>query len=190
MLRETRGLFGLASSHPALLRSLRREASGGPGDEAEQQEARAVEAAVEIGRRLAGAAVDRSDPLRNLEALAAYLALRHFRRDQEVVGALYLDGKGRWLAEEPVFLGTLHRTRFEPRQFLAHALVLAGEEATPIGIVLFHTHPSEDPTPSREDVQYTRRMAVACEAVGVELVDHLVLGSPRRWVSMRRREVW
>jgi DNA repair protein RadC len=150
-----------------------------------------VEAAVEIGRRLARAEVPRHDPMSDPAHLAAYLALRHARRDQEVVGAVYLDGAGRWLAEEVLVLGTLHRTRFEPRQVLAHALALA-EEATdgagPVGIVLFHTHPSGDPTPSPEDETYTHLLATACQAVGVTLVDHLVLGSPRRWVSMLRGE--
>lgn len=47
-----------------------------------------------------------------------------------------------------------------------------------------------DPQPSGEDVAFTRRLAVASEAVGVKLIDHLILGSTHRWISLRERGVW
>jgi DNA repair protein RadC len=56
--------------------------------------------------------------------------------------------------------------------------------------VLFHTHPSGDPTPSGEDLLFTRRLADAGEVVGVRLVDHLVVGAGGRWCSLRERGAW
>ena len=58
------------------------------------------------------------------------------------------------------------------------------------GFVLFHTHPSGDPSPSAEDLAFTRRMAEAGDLIGVELLDHLILGSAGRWVSLGRRGAW
>ena len=58
------------------------------------------------------------------------------------------------------------------------------------GVVLFHTHPSGDPTPSYEDMQFTRRMAAAAAVVGVDLLDHLVLGATGLWVSLKRQGGW
>lgn len=55
------------------------------------------------------------------------------------------------------------------------------------GVVLLQSHPSGDPSPSLEDLSFTRRIAEACNAVGVELLDHLILGGTRRWVSLRER---
>ncbi len=43
-------------------------------------------------------------------------------------------------------------------------------------MILYHNHPSGDPTPSREDREFTRRLAAACESVGVRLLDHIVVG--------------
>jgi len=43
-------------------------------------------------------------------------------------------------------------------------------------VILYHNHPSGDPTPSREDREFTRRLASASEAVGVRLLDHIVVG--------------
>ena len=69
-------------------------------------------------------------------------------------------------------------TRLKPRLCLLRG---AG------GVVLFHTHPSGDPTPSYEDLQFTRRMVEAAAVVGVKLLDHLVLGATGQWVSLKRQ---
>jgi DNA repair protein RadC len=53
------------------------------------------------------------------------------------------------------------------------------------GVVIFHTHPSGDPTPSAEDLLFTQRMAQAAAVVGVELLDHFVLGAAGLWVSLK-----
>ena len=58
------------------------------------------------------------------------------------------------------------------------------------GIVLFHTHPGGDPTPSSEDLLFTRRLADAGEVLGVTLVDHLIVGHRGRWISLRERGAW
>lgn len=55
--------------------------------------------------------------------------------------------------------------------------------------MLFHTHPSGDPSPSAEDLAFTRRLAEAGEVVGVRMVDHLIVGTGGRWVSLRERGV-
>ncbi|HEY6146456.1 MAG TPA: JAB domain-containing protein, partial [Thermoanaerobaculia bacterium] len=44
------------------------------------------------------------------------------------------------------------------------------------GVILYHNHPSGDPAPSREDCEFTRRLAAAAESVGVRLLDHVVVG--------------
>jgi DNA repair protein RadC len=56
--------------------------------------------------------------------------------------------------------------------------------------LVFHTHPSGDPTPSDADLLFTKRMAYAATLVGVELVDHLVLGGIGRWVSIKAQGGW
>jgi DNA repair protein RadC len=101
------------------------------------------------------------------------------------MGALFLDTRNRLLAESEVYRGTLNRAAVEPRGLLKEALLRGAA-----GLVLFHTHPSGDPSPSAEDLAFTRRLAEAGELVGVRLVDHLILGSAGRWVSLRQRGAW
>ena len=177
---EGHGLGGL----PALalliehdLPSLRRK---GLGD----AKAATVLAAVELSRRLARAQIPQRRPLGDVTGIARYLNLRYARRDQEVMGAIYVDVRGRIIGEREHFVGALDRTSVEPRVVLKEALRLGATAAA-----IFHNHPSGDPEPSGEDLAFTRRLARGCSAVGIELVDHLILGGGGRWVSLRERGV-
>ncbi len=142
-------------------------------------------AAVEIGRRLARAELPERSPMTRPAAVARYLTLRYRRSDQEIMGALYLDSRHHLMAERELYRGTLNRAAVEPRAILKHALLIGAA-----AIVLFHTHPSGDPSPSAEDLAFTRRMADAAELLGLKLVDHLILGIGERWISLAERGAW
>jgi DNA repair protein RadC len=148
-------------------------------------QASALLAACEIACRLARQRIPARRPLSRPEEVARFLALRYRQRDQEIMGALFLDVRHRFLGEQEIFRGTLHRAAVEPREILKQCL-LRGAGC----VVLFHTHPSGDPTFSTEDVLFTRQMAAAAAVVGVELVDHLVLGAGGLWVSLQARGGW
>ena len=91
---------------------------------------------------------------------------------QERTGALYLNARNRLLRNDPeIYRGTLDRAVVEPREILRRALLTKAA-----GVILYHNHPSGDPAPSREDRDFTRRLAAASEAVGVRLLDHVVVG--------------
>jgi len=142
-------------------------------------------ASVEIGRRLARQDLPERDPMARPGAVASYLVLRYRIRDQEVMGALYLDTRHRLIGEKELFRGTISRAAVEPREVLKEGLLRGA-----CGVVLFHTHPSGDPSPSLEDLAFTRRMAEAGDAVGIRLIDHLILGGTGRWVSLKERGAW
>lgn len=175
ILGRVGGVPGLAESGAPML--LRKGLGGA--------KAASLLAAVELGRRLARAEAIDGAALGAPAAVASYLALRYRLRDQEVLGALYLDTRNRLIAERELYRGTLNRAAVEPRAILKEGL-LAGAS----GLIVFHTHPSGDPGPSAEDLAFTRRLAEAGEVVGIRLVDHLVLGSVGRWVSLRERGAW
>ncbi len=138
-------------------------------------------AAVELGRRLARVEVANGNLLERPEAVAAYLTFRYARSDQEVMGALFCNARRRLIAEREIYRGTLSRAAVEPRTILKTALLLESR-----GFILFHTHPSGDPSPSDADLSFTQRMAEASAFLGVRLLDHLILGGGR-WVSLLRQ---
>ena len=172
LLQETGGLAGLVALTP---QALRRKGLG-------PAKAASLLAALEIASRLAREQLAERKPLTRPAEVAHYLALRYWARDQEVMGALFLDARNRLLGEKELFRGTLDRAIAEPREILKEGLLRGAA-----GVIVFHTHPSGDPSPSPEDLTFTRRMRDAGELVGVRLLDHFILGNAGRWVSLKQR---
>lgn len=146
-------------------------------DEATDTRVRAV---FELAIRMAKAKIIRAPLVNRQSAAVAYLQLRYSQPGQEVAGALFLDSRSRLIGERELFRGTRHRCDINPEPFLRHALLLGAR-----AVIAWHTHPSGDPESSAADVAFTTRLAEACEVVGLRLVDHLILGEPGRWFSMR-----
>lgn len=117
-------------------------------------------------------------------AAGAYLLPRCLGWTEERFGMLALNARGELLAERILSQGTSTATLISPREFFREALRYGATSA-----LAFHNHPSGDPTPSREDVQLTRRLRAAGEGLGVPLADHLVLGHDR-FHSFRAAEGW
>ncbi len=117
------------------------------------------------------------------ESAAAVLLPTLVGADRERCVAALLDTKHRLLRTATVSIGSLDHTFMAPREVFRDALL-----ANAAALVLAHNHPSGDPEPSRDDEQVTRRLVRAGELIGVELLDHLVVGGPR-WVSLARRGI-
>ena len=101
-------------------------------------------------------------------------------RDREHCLLVALDTKHRLVGVSTVSVGTADHTFMAPREIYRDAL-LSGASA----IFVAHNHPSGDATPSADDRQITRRLAQAGTVLGVELLDHLVVGDPE-WTSLAR----
>ena len=123
-----------------------------------------------------------ADPLCRPEAAARFLAREIGNRPQEHMCALYLDTRNRPLGWTVAHIGTINRAAVEPR-----AILVTGLSLNAAGFLIAHNHPSGDPTPSAEDLAFTRRMAEAGELIGIRLVDHLILGDDGRWISLKQR---
>jgi DNA repair protein RadC len=133
-----------------------------------------VIAALELGRRTLGHAPGARVHLRAPRDAAAYLLPAFGSRPVEQFGVVLLDVKHRVLRTTVVAVGTLNSTIVQPRDVFREAM-LGGAAA----VVVFHNHPSGDPSPSPDDVELTRRLAAAGALMGIELVDHIVLGDTK-----------
>jgi DNA repair protein RadC len=136
-------------------------------------------AALELGRRLARTGLRMARKLSEPEAAGFYLVqlLKHERR--EVVGFLSLDSRHRLIRQHDLIIGTRNSAPVDPAAMLKQAL-----QDNASGVLLFHNHPSGELTPSRDDIDLTRRLVSACAAVAIPLLDHLVI-SCGDWVSLR-----
>ncbi len=135
-----------------------------------------VAAALELGRRT----LDPPVRLRLDEPEQVYDYLRR-RLDTQVeeLLALLVDGRLSLLGEVRVARGGRGGIGLQPADILRPAV-----QAGALGVLLAHNHPSGDPTPSPADVQTTRQIAQAAQLLGMQLVDHLVIGD-NSFVSLR-----
>jgi len=133
-----------------------------------------VLAALELGRRtLACVPAARAQLLTPRDA-AAYLMPVFGCRPSEQFGIVLLDSKYRVLRTTIIASGTLNSTVVQPRDVFRQAM-LGGAAA----VVAFHNHPSGDPSPSPEDIELTHRLSAAGTLIGIDLIDHVVLGDAR-----------
>ena len=166
-LLQDGGLAGLRERGAAALRRL---PGLGPARAAQ------VSAALELGRRSG----ERPPRLRLDEPEQVYDYLRR-RLDPQVeeLLALLLDGRLALLGEVRIARGGRGALGISPADVLRPAV-----QAGAAGVLLAHNHPSGDPRPSKADVETTRQLARAAQLLGVELVDHLVIGD-NSFVSLR-----
>ena len=168
------GLHGLAS------RSLHElERARGLG----RAKAARVLAALELGARLASEDGAAAASLQSPADAARYLLPRYASRPVETFGLLALDVRHRLQREAVVSVGCLTASLVHPREVFQEAVV-----SRAAALVLFHNHPSGDPEPSAEDLALTRRLSAAGSLMGIEILDHLVLGAGR-YVSLKERGV-
>jgi DNA repair protein RadC len=104
--------------------------------------------------------------------------------DREVFAVALLTVRHRVLGLHTVSVGCLTSSLVHPREVFKPA-ILAGSAA----LLLAHNHPSGDPDPSAEDIALTRRLVSAGQLLGIEILDHVILGEAGRFVSLRERGV-
>ncbi len=163
LLADLGGLGGLARSTPEELETRLDGAVDAPST------ARGIVAAFELGRRIASERAS-AEVITNSADVAAWGVPRLGGLDHEELWLLALDGRAHVRAVRCVAKGGLHGMGVRPADPLRLALRAAAS-----GFVLVHNHPSGDPTPSREDIVFTRRIADAAAVVGVPLLDHVVV---------------
>jgi DNA repair protein RadC len=125
----------------------------------------------ETARRLAERKVKDMPVLTTWQLLLDYChtALAHEKTEQFRI--LFLDRKNVLIADEVQQRGTIDHTPVYPREVVKRALELGAA-----ALILVHNHPSGDPKPSRDDIEMTREIKAAAEALGIAIHDHLVIG--------------
>jgi DNA repair protein RadC len=129
-----------------------------------------VIAAIELGRRTLMRVAEERPRLRTPRDLAAYLLPQYGVQPVEQFGIVMLDTKQRVIRIKILSLGSLDATIVHPREVFREAA-----SASAAAIVLFHNHPSGDPTPSGDDILLTARLVQAGGVMGIDVVDHLIL---------------
>ena len=126
----------------------------------------------ELAKRLSKASVEPRLRFSSSQSVAEYYMedLRH--RNQEVMKLLLLNSKAELIDETNISKGTVNASLVTPRELFVEALK---KEA--VSMILLHNHPSGDPTPSRDDILTTKRISECGLLIGIELLDHIIIGN-------------
>lgn len=145
--------------------------------------AKAVElsAAMELGRRIHTLQTKERYVIRSPEDVSS-LVMEDMRfLKQEHFVCLYLNTKNQVIFRHTVFIGSLNASIVHPREVFKEAL-----RRSSASIICLHNHPSGDPSPSREDIDVTKRLYEAGRVLGIELLDNIIIGD-RTFISLKEQ---
>lgn len=172
-----RDLGGLAGIATASLDQLAQVEGIGPVKAIE------VKAAFELAKRLA-ATHEEAKPVIRSPADAAHLMMAELRYEtREHLYTLIMDARNQVRHTRRVSTGTLTESLVHPREVFREAIQFSAA-----AIVLVHNHPSGDPDPSPEDIATTKRLTEAGKILGIDVLDHIIIGDGR-WSSLKQRNL-
>lgn len=130
-----------------------------------------IKAGIELGQRLAKARTPEARIIRSPRDAADQVMeeLRYLQKEHFV--CLFLNTKNHIIAQETLSVGSLNASIVHPREVFRAAI-----KCSSASIVCVHNHPSGDPSPSPEDIRITERLCRAGEIVGIDVLDHIVIG--------------
>lgn len=137
--------------------------------------------AIELGRRMNQYKPDERYTIRSPEDGADYMMEEMRSLNQEHFVVLFLNTKNQIIHRQTIFIGSLNASIVHPREVYREAV-----KRSAASIIVAHNHPSGDPTPSQEDIHVTRRLVESGKMIGIELLDHLVIGD-RKFVSLKEK---
>ena len=163
----------LAQAHPQQIASV-----NGIG----QQTALRLKAALALARKLTEP--QDGEPVRIHSPHDAYQALRPLLegREQERLVVLALDTRNTILDAVEVYKGAVNSAQIRVAELLRPCV-----QINAVGMLLGHNHPSGDPSPSPEDISVTRAVREAGKLMDIVLMDHIIVGSPGRYTSLKEK---
>jgi DNA repair protein RadC len=138
-------------------------------------------AAIELGRRLSQKQNDDKYTVRSPQDAAAYLMPDMTSLSQEHFVVLFLDVKNQIIHKKTIFIGGLNASIVHPREIFREAV-----KRSAASIICAHNHPSGVPTPSPEDIEVTKRIQEAGFIIGIELLDHVIIGD-HQFISLKEK---
>ena len=139
-------------------------------------------AGLELGRRFVSLAPEERAAIHSPQDIANLVAAELAVLDQEHLRVLLLNTRNEVLGIHEIYVGNVNSSMVRVAEVFRPAI----RDNAP-SIVVVHNHPSGDPTPSAEDVAITRDFSAAGKLLGIELLDHIVIGSGGRYVSLNEK---
>lgn len=130
-----------------------------------------LKAAFELGERMHSGSVDDKIQISSPKDVADFMMGKMKHLTQEKFIALFLNSKNVIIKQKTIFVGTLNSSIVHPREIFSEAIKCASN-----AIIVLHNHPSGDVTPSNEDIKTTERLKKCGQVLGIDLLDHIIIG--------------
>lgn len=133
-----------------------------------------IKAALELGKRIASTLRPESISISSPQEIASFLMeeMRFYRK--EYFRVVLLNTKNQVISIEDASIGSLSSSIVHPREIFNHPV-----KKSAASVILVHNHPSGDPAPSREDIEVTKRLVEAGKILGINVLDHIIVGEGR-----------
>ncbi|MGW7952357.1 RadC family protein [Staphylococcus xylosus] len=130
-----------------------------------------LKAAFELGERMHSGSLEEKIQITSPQDVANFMMGKMEHLTQEKFIVLFLNSKNVIIKQKTIFIGTLNSSVIHPREIFSEAIKCASN-----AIVVLHNHPSGDTTPSKEDIRATNRLRKCGEILGIDLLDHIIIG--------------
>lgn len=138
-------------------------------------------AALELGSRVHKLQIEDRIVIRSPEDVSRFMMEEMRFLTQEHFVALYLNTKNHVIHKKTIFIGSLNASIVHPREIYKEAF-----RHSAASIICLHNHPSGDPAPSREDIEVTKRLVESGKVIGIELLDHIIIGD-QKFTSLKEK---
>jgi DNA repair protein RadC len=139
-----------------------------------KKQATKIQSVFELARRLETFIEEPKRKICSPKDVYSFMYPKYREQKREKFITLYLDTKNQILKEETVSLGSLNASIVHPREVFKGALELSSAS-----IIVIHNHPSGDPSPSREDIMVTEKLVEGGKLLGIDVLDHIIIGDGR-----------
>ncbi|WP_082130194.1 RadC family protein [Aneurinibacillus tyrosinisolvens] len=133
-----------------------------------------IMAGLELGKRIATMTPSDRPTVRSPQDVSQLMMEELRYHTQEHFVCLYLNTKNQVIGRETIFIGSLNSSIVHPREVFKEAI-----RRSSASLICLHNHPSGDPAPSREDIDVTHRLQEAGRILGIDLLDHVIIGDGR-----------
>jgi DNA repair protein RadC len=139
-----------------------------------QTQAVKIQSVFELARRLEVFVEEPKRKICSPKDVYAFMYPKMREQKREKFITLYLDTKNQILKEETISIGSLNASIVHPREVFKVALELSSAS-----VIMIHNHPSGDPSPSREDIMVTEKLVDGGKLLGIDVLDHIIIGDGR-----------
>ena len=128
--------------------------------------------AIELGRRTIKMCAKENISITNAQIIYELYKYELINLKQENLIALFLNTKKQIITSKTVFIGTINKIIVHSREIFYEAI-----KNCAVYIILIHNHPSGDPTPSKEDIEFTKEIKEVGLLIKIPLIDHIIIGN-------------